>query len=193
MKKLSVISLILLSFLFINSNGQTTKTTSSQTKSSKPEIDRLAEKYKNIPEVTLYTSHGELYGNVVIENNPDEKPQSVSISGTSANKDAIEEFLNGLIAQKKKQGYKLSNENTSDGTIIIGNDNIHLYKKGNMYFILKGGCCKNVYVDITNDDVLFQATHPGEKKYGYKYFYYFEIETGDNSRKGGKKATKFDF
>ena len=94
-----------------------------KTVTTKAEIDRLAEKYKNNSSVTLYTSHGELDGAVEIENNPDDKPQLIRITGMSENKAAIEEFLAEIISQKKKQGYKITGNNgMPDDMFSIGND-----------------------------------------------------------------------
>lgn len=193
MKNNSTFILFLATILSLNTIYAQTKKAGpiAKQKQVKPEIDRLADKYKDTPSVTLFTSFGELFGTCTVDNNNDDKPQAVTIESNSLNKDAIYEFLTGMINQKKKQGYKLSNDNIYDESIIMGNsDNVLLYKKGSMYFILKGGCCKQLYVDISDEDVFLK---PGEKKYGYKSFYWFVIETGDNNRKGGKKATKFDF
>lgn len=155
--------------------GQTNTKTTSQ-----PEIDKLAAKYKDIEVITLFTSHGDLNGDVEIKNNPDNKAQAVKISGQSTNSDAVAEFLSEIIAQKIKQGYKTSDGNNelSDAnwikeTMLVMEDGVNFtLKKGKMYFICKGG-----YV----------------MKYNTNSEYWFSIETGDNSRKGGTKATKFDF
>jgi hypothetical protein len=177
MKKKSIILFLFL--ITIQLFGQTKIKPKSNTQ-SKPEIDKLAEKYKETEVITLFTSHGDLIGDVEIDYNPDEKPQAVRISGKSINQDAISEFLSEIISQKEKQGYKMSNgdyEPSEPSWIktMLGTENGVNYtlKKGQMYFICKGG----FILDFSNTET--------------KYWY--SIETGDNSRKGGKKATKFDF
>ena len=161
--------------------------------SSKSEIDRLADKYKETPSITLYTSHGDLDGNVSIEYNPDNKPQSIQITGRSLNKEAIMEFISNMIKQKYQQGYRVSDGKSGDDVTTIlfffslGNyEDVRTFKKGNMYFIVKGGCCEKQNVTYKRGD----KTISYEKISDY---YWFSIETGDNSRKGGKKATKLDF
>lgn len=177
MKKIIFIFLVITqtNILFSQTNSK------AQTKPAvKPEIDKLAEKYKDMDVVTLFTSQGELNGEVEIKNNPDNKPQAVKISGQSENNDAVAEFLSEIIGQKIKQGYKHAdgyNEPTDarwiKETMLSMEDGANFtLKKGNMYFICKGGFVM---------------------KYTVNNEYWFSIETGDNSRKGGAKATKFDF
>ena len=96
--------LMLMTLFSTFSNAQTKKP--STTKDSKPEIDILYEKYKDKEDITLFTPHGNLYGNVSVEFNEDEKPVSVSIQGNSENKPAIAEFISNTIKMKLKQGYK---------------------------------------------------------------------------------------
>lgn len=179
MKK--IIFILLFSTLHNMLFSQTAVKTSSKTP-AKSEIDKLAEKYKDVWEITLFTSHGDLKGDVIIENNSDKKPQSVNISGESTNADAVAEFLSQIIAQKRKQGYKTSDGNyePTDANWIketkLGFENgvNYILKKDKMYFICKGGYVSNL-------------------KYADSSKYWFSIETGDNSRKGGTKATKFEF
>ena len=189
-RNLFIIPLLFVS-LTISIYGQNTKSkVPTKTVTTKAEIDRLAEKYKNNSSVTLYTSHGELDGAVEIENNPDDKPQLIRITGMSENKAAIEEFLAEIISQKKKQGYKITGNNgMPDDMFSIGNDwddynNTKTFKKGTMYFIAKGGFASDVDCSIY-DEMRRLSLH--------RSCYHFSIETGDNSRKGGKNATKFDF
>ena len=156
------------------------KTGSSKTTNSACEIDKLAEKYKNKSTVDFSTSYVELHGDVIIARNSELLPESVRISVKSAtNKMAVVEFLSQIIAQKKKEGYKLS-----DGIVYseeniaktLNTEEINLtMKKGDMYFLIKA-----------------------KSDYGYKYksttHFWFLIETGDNVRKGVKKpAPKLDF
>lgn len=148
---------------------------------SKPEIDKLAEKYKDKPTVDFSTSNGDLTGEVTIENNPEGKPQSVRISCEDAtNKKALVEFLLQIISQKKQQGYKTSDDVVYDEAKIkslLDAEEINLaLKKENMYFLVKA-----------------------KGDYGYRYktttHFSFSIETGDNERKGLTKKTvkKIDF
>ncbi len=158
----------------------TKKTAKSKTSTGKREIDKLAEKYKGKPTVDFSTSYVELHGDVIISRNSELLPESVRISVKGAtNKKAVAEFLSQIVAQKKKEGYKLS-----DG-VVYSEENIAkmldteemnvTMKKGDMYFLLKE-----------------------KSDYGYKFksttHFSFLIETGDNVRKGVKKAApKLDF
>ena len=156
------------------------KTGGSKTTKGAHEIDKLAEKYKNKPTVDFSTSYVELHGDVIISRNPELLPESVRISVKGAtNKKAVVEFLSQIIIQKKKEGYKLSDgvvyseENISK---TLDTEEINLtIKKGDMYFLVKA-----------------------KSDYGYKFksttHFFFLIETGDNVRKGVKKAApKLDF
>jgi len=145
------------------------------------ELDRLVEKYKGSTTVKLYTSQGELTGEVEIGYNSDSIPQSITISSSSDNLDVIAEFLSQIILQKEEQGYKSTDGYEEPTTVYwfkevkLPNDGINLtYKKGNMYFIAKGG---------TNYGV----------PYSDKNEYWMSIETGDLKRKGGNDGTNFDF
>lgn len=192
MKK-TVITLFF-SILTIFIYGQSKISTQKKPTNTKPEIDRLAEKYKDNPNLTLFTSHGDLDVISEIDYNSDDKPQAIRIKGRSTNKDAIAEFLSGVISQKIKQGYKVSDGNwePTDAsylkeTLFIVEERVRTFRKGSMYFIVKGGCCQKE-ISSTN--------YPDWKRPYYDKIaddYWFSIETGDNNRKGGNKATKFDF
>jgi hypothetical protein len=187
--KQQLIFMILTLFLSSAAFSQTKK--SSNKPSTKSEIDRLADKYKDTPKITIYTSHEDLIGEVDIEYNADKKPVAIIINGESENKDAIAEFLSNIIAQKEKQGYR-----ASDGTFeptdanwlkfnMTGDDGInHTYKKNKMVFIAKAG---------SRSEQFYEKNILGELVTNYKTIYWFHIETIDYSRKGGTKATKFDF
>ncbi|OFX41707.1 MAG: hypothetical protein A2X08_17415 [Bacteroidetes bacterium GWA2_32_17] len=54
-------------------------------------------------------------------------------------------------------------------------NNTKTFKKGSMYFIAKGGYTLDRNFSLDEN------------------WYHFSIETGDNSRKGGKNAEKFNF
>lgn len=156
------------------------KSGSSKTTSGTREIDKLAEKYKNKPTVDFSTSYVELHGDVSIARNSELLPESVRISVKSAtNKKAVVEFLSEIIAKKKKEGYKLSDgvvysEEYIAKTLDVEEINLTM-KKGDMYFLIKA-----------------------KSDYGYKHkattHFWLLIETGDNVRKGVKKAApKLDF
>jgi len=173
---------LILVLVFILNNYQTSgqvKTNNTNT-STKPEIDRLAEKYKDMSNIILYTANGELEGVVKVEYNSGNKPQAVNIMvDNETNIAAICEFLKELISEKKKKGYKeIHNYIGEEFSLEIGfsaSDGIsYTYKKGNMYFVIKGGE-ERYNVSLGNQT------------------YWFTIETGDNSRKGSNKASNFEF
>ncbi len=188
--KRNIILITLSLLIFTNAYSQVKKKNNNS--KSKPEIDRLKEKYKNSPTITIFTSHEDLTGNVEVNYNVDNKPESIIISGDSKNKDAVAEFISTIIAQKKKHGYV-----PSDGrfeptdahwikeTMLGQEEGVNFtFKKGKLIFKVKGGwrsemgLKKNLY---------------GEMETTSESIYWFRIETIDYSRKGGKKATKFDF
>ena len=185
MKK-ALLSIMILAFYF-SANAQTKN--SKITKSAKPEIDKLYEKYKDLENITLYTPHGELYANVFININDNDKPISITIHGVSNNKPAISEFISNTIKMKTKQGYKVTKaphgwgfgtyaEDIEQGLGWVYKEE-HSFqlvmKKGKMYFRVDAGCC--------------EEPEKGPRKDGYTW----EIETGDSSRQGGNKASNFDF
>jgi len=189
------IFLLLLILFTAHVNAQTKKPAPSKstiTKSAKSEIDELYEKYKDSKNITLFTPHGNLYGNIYIEMNDNEKPVSVTIHGVSENKPAISEFISNTIKMKLNQGYKATKvpfgwnawsyaELVEQGLGWIFKQEHSfqlLMRKGNMYFRVDGGCC----VDKIDDGTMFG-----------KSVYTWEIETGDSKRQGGDKATDFEF
>lgn len=158
---------------------------SQQKKNVKPEIDRLAEKYKNDSVITIFSSGVEFECEVNVNYNSDNKPEKVSIIGHDNNKDNITELLANLIAQKMKQGYKpsdidsslafdKSNISVSIPSLTNGDSTEKTYKyyKGNLIFEVKVVSFKVLY---KND-----------------YIYIFSISTIDNNRVGGHKATELD-
>jgi hypothetical protein len=184
--------LLLIVLLSTCVNAQTKKpisTKPSTKKPTKPEIDKLYEKYKDSEIITLFTPHGDIYGNVSTEINDNEKPVSVTIHGVSDNKPAIAEFISTTIKMKLKQGYKATKvpfgweawnyaELVEQG-LGWGYKEEHsfqlLMRKGSMYFRVDAGCC-------------------AENEQGYlNEGYTWEIETGDTKRQGGKNATNFEF
>ena len=177
----------------------------SQTKpAAKPttqrEIDRLAAKYKNTEEITIYLTHTELTGSVGIEYNSDNKPLAITISVSSQGIEPLAEFVMNMINQKQSQGYKSTEGwlHTTDG---IRND---LEKEKQNYSFKKGNMLFNLYMHRTpdlvySDKIIFdQIQNPNspsfsEMKKNQIITHYVTIETMDYSRKGGTKATKLDF
>lgn len=163
-------------------NGQNKKTSAT-----KPEIDKLYEKYKDSDNITLFTPQGDLEGKVTIKMNNNYKPVSITIKGISEHKAPIAEFISNTIKMKLKQGYKVTKApfgwNSWTYAELVeqglgrGFKEEHsfqlLMKKGNMYFRVDAGCC----VDYI----------------GWKGAYTWEIETGDSKRQGGSNATNFEF
>lgn len=194
MKNTLLLLLVVLSttIVYAQTKKPASKTKPATAKPSKPEIDKLYEKYADSKNITLYTPHGDLFGNVYIEMNDNEKPISVSIHGVSENKPAIAEFISNTIKMKLKQGYKATKvpfgwdswnyaELVEQGLGWYFKEKHSfqlLMRKGNMYFRVDAGCC----VDKIEDGSMLG-----------KSVYTWEIETGDTKRQGGNKATKFEF
>jgi len=186
-EKIILILLIFLNFVIIGQTKTTNKTVTKQ------EIDLLAEKYKDKPTLTLYTTYGDLNVDSEVKYNDDGKPQAVIVFGSNSNEEATQEFLLKTINQKKKQGYKFvskisfghkfADEGLSSGGVLT-------YKKGNMYFLVKPSESKSYIITQTSFN---QLTNKFDTEKIWETYPAFEIETGDNSRKGGKNATKFEF
>ena len=183
MKKLILFALLALNILLI---GQTKSTT-------KKEIDILADKYKDKPTLTIYTTYGDLNVDSEVKYNDDGKPQAVIVFGSNSNENATQEFLLKTINQKKKQGYKFvskisfghkfDDEGLDSGGVLT-------YKKGNMYFLVKPSEPKS---NFTTRDRFNLLTNEIDTEKVWNHYLGFEMETGDNSRKGGENATKFEF
>ena len=187
-----MVILILFSSIAFSQNKPVVKKKPST--SSKKEIDILADKYKGKDNITVYTSHGEMTGSIYIEYNPDNKAQAVSISFSTYKEEIAKEFINIIIKQKQKQGYR-SNEYYDTYTIqtLMYFSNKYTFFKNNMYFIISGKVesrpnnTNNIKTDFNGNWVI--NTDP----ITYTYEYFITIETGDNNRKGGKNAEKFEF
>ncbi|MFZ4402005.1 MAG: hypothetical protein ACOYO1_18390 [Bacteroidales bacterium] len=164
--------------------------------SIKKEIDILADKYKGSDNITVYTSHGEMTGSISIEYNPDNKPQAVSISFSTDNEEIAKEFINNIIKQKQKQGYHCNDYYDTYNTQFVFfyiTETIYTFIKNSMYFIISGHI--DSYPNHTSENRIdfFGNSQINTEPITYTYNYVFSIETGDNSRKGGKNAEKFEF
>lgn len=139
---------------------------------NRSEIDRLAAKYENTPQITISTSGENLYGKVNIDYNSENEPQTVRIEVQSSNKSAVEEFINLMIKQKKAKGFVSPENYTYDHMdfdlieYVRGNSEVFL-KKGNMIFKIYYGKSGTIF--------------------------WFKMETTDYSRKAGKNKTNIDF
>ncbi len=157
------------------------------TKTTKAEIDRLFDKYKDKESITLFTEFGELNGNVNINYNSDEKPQSITILISTVNREAAAKFIEGLIQQKLNSGYTDPNERSSSSEFFFIEHNLDISESFEdmryKYCFLKG----NMYTKIITKCLNCESYSSGQKSYEIL------VETGDKSRFGGEKATKFDF
>lgn len=195
MKTIFILIATLIQIGFASAQKKPASPVKKTTTPTKPEIDKLADKYKDASDITLFTSHGDLSGYVSIGTNIDDKPESVEISGNSTNMDAVAEFISMVIAQKERQGYEVADGNYFTNAENVRVDLEHnlelnfLFKKRNMYFIVKS------WQTTTNNDQYHNLGNGlGFTSYNPSTItYYFSIGTGDNSRKGGNKATKFEF
>jgi len=164
---------------------------------SKPEIDRLYEKYKNTDFITLYTPHGELEGSVKVEMNDDDKAKSVYIQGHAYNQPAIVAHLTNTIRMKLQQGYKPIKNYTYDGTYsdLIerqmmtfdqdGTKYIELaFSKGRMNFLVGVGL-KIIPGEYNS------VTYYKSKDVVSGYYWY--IKTEDTARAAGSGGSTFEF
>ncbi|MBR4849991.1 MAG: hypothetical protein IKV09_03575 [Alistipes sp.] len=76
------------------------------------EIDRLCNKYKDGESITIYSTLSQLDAYVNICKNVDGKPESIEISGETADIDAISEIVYNLIQRKTNQGFVHSSGDT---------------------------------------------------------------------------------
>ncbi|MDD4993320.1 MAG: hypothetical protein PHR83_13930 [Paludibacter sp.] len=151
----------------------------------KPEIDRLADKYKNDSLITIYSAGNELNCTVSVCYNSDNKPVEVIMYGNNKSKYLIAEVLANLVIQKIKSGYKPCDFESSlaiDKSYIINN----LIDSSNKIDLIK------VCYKFTKGKMIFKI-EGGNEICGPDYnFYWFNISTIDNGRVGGHKATKLD-
>lgn len=180
--------LITLSAIFFFHFNLISQVKKSSNKSDKPEIDQLYEKYKGQEAIILYTPYGEINGEVTIKLNPDNKPEAIRINITTENEDAAAKFIYDLIKQKLKAKYKdpsaqyrmswefesIKHNLETPNQFKEMREN-YLFEKGKMYTKIIVRCSNCEYGDS------------GDK------IFYVEIETGDKSRAGGKKASAFEF
>jgi hypothetical protein len=145
--------------------------------------------------------------------NSNNKPEAITISGSITNNDAIAEIIYELIKQKLKQGYRhYSGQQVETMIHPTGVDYIKQQIEFNVHFKQYGETTYTVFDAIYKMNSLYfraQVIFYEYKKekvtslYGsiensfqlpeYIKEYSFYIENGDNNRKGGSNATKFDF
>lgn len=140
------------------------------------EIDRLYEKYKNSETIVLYTTQGDITANVYIEMNDDNKPKSITISGSSYSEDAIKELIGNMVSKKRNLGFKGKCDDLNG--LFFADANNRPFKKCS----LKKG---TQYFNSKLDYIEFPIQSP--------IIYYFTIETGEMKRAGGKNAKDLDF
>lgn len=183
------------------------------------EIDRLYHKYKDKSDIIIYSAFGEIAAHVSIDNNVDNKPYAITISGRTNNTDALSEIVYNLIKNKKKQGFKhYSGNNIEDpvldfksAKLVIGSEAIKC-QLSELEFVRWNGTIdpymkvaefKTIYkkgtlyfhVHIIRNKYNapmdpFQLTPYGETSFDRIQF---EIVNQDNNRKGGANAQILDF
>lgn len=155
---------------------------------TKPEIDQLYSKYKESEQITLYTAFGELTGDINCKLNLDNKPESIEIKIETENREAAARFIADLIQQKLKNNYRDGNTTYSTSwqfeSIKSALDIPEQFEEMRepFYFTKKSMYTKIEY-SCSNSDSRDLGT----------ITYHISIVTGDKSRAGGKKATKFEF
>ncbi|MFZ4798687.1 MAG: hypothetical protein ACOYMA_14405 [Bacteroidia bacterium] len=196
MKKFSLF-LIVISILFslVLSSQNKPAIKKKAIKSSKNEIDILAEKYKGKETTTAYTTYGEMVGKVTIIYNLVNLPQAVSIEFQTENDEISKAFTADVYNSKIDQGYK-------KGVMLISKE--HVYASGlfneKTYHIsgesydFEGTLMKgNMYFDLIVKRGNYKSGDLDNGKGQVGKFIFIKIESGDESRKGGKKSEKFNF
>lgn len=129
MKKAILIPLILILSLLVY------ETVSCQEYSP---IDKTAEIYKNKPNITISTVKGDFTAVVRIKVNKKLKTESITISGTTENKEALDLFLEDLYDKRDREGYTFVSKRDPSKSItteIVSVEEVTL-KKGDMYTIV---------------------------------------------------------
>lgn len=176
---------IFLIFSTVTLNGQI----KNKVKTVLPEIDRLAEKYKDSSTIVIYTTVGELEGKIRKKYNIDNKPESIEIFINTKNIDPAVDFIKKIISQKYADGYKTDLVEPKSINFGYWKDNIanHLgYESGFTIVLIK----QNMIFKVNGRKS--KAIQISDKWIGYSG-YILSIETTDFSRKGGKNNSKFDF
>ncbi|MGI6572394.1 MAG: hypothetical protein ACOX19_03000 [Fermentimonas sp.] len=190
-----ILLILLYSFCLFDSYGQTNNIQGT----SKSEIDRLSDIYKDTKSITLSTPHGKLEGSVFVNTNDVNKPESVFIAGVSTNKPAIVAHLTNTINMKMKQGYKpIRDYTTGYGSysdlfelqmMLLNLENNRSYEmaftKGQMSF--RAGVALNVNLVERNSEY---GINPYDKVVDGFLWY---IETKDSKRVVGSKGSEFIF
>jgi len=177
------------------------------------EIDRLYSIYKDDSTIVIYSTFGEIYADIYIKKNADNKPESIIIRGNSNNLNGIIEIVTGLVKQKIQQGYTKTSgssheyirsrlekqkeikdiqaRNSAAASMNLDNSGFEaVYRKGDDYFIISinYGVYYSRTIDVSRSGLT--TSLPPEIKHSE---YTFSLENGDNSRKGGAKARPLDF
>jgi len=163
------------------------------------EIDKMFETYAKSDSVSFYTSHGAIKGKVTRIYNLDNNPQAIKINGDGSKEniyvDALAEMIFNLIQQKKKQGYTYVN---SSGTLLDPG-----YEKGDNVNSIKNCFPTERKSNVKIKDAELKITYKREIMYfnvtinsymdnGHNTFY-FEVETGDDSRSENSRYQNFVF
>ena len=183
------------------------------------EIDRLCHKYKDKSDIVIYSVFGEIAAHVSIDNNVDNKPYAITLSGSTNNTDALSEIVYNLIKNKKKQGFKhYGGDNIEDpaldfktAKLVMGSEAIKC-QLSELEFVRWNGKI-DPYMEVAEFETIYKKgflyfhvhiirnkynapTNPFQlTPYGETSFdrIQFEIVNQDNNRKGGTNAQILDF
>jgi hypothetical protein len=134
------------------------------------EIDRLVQKYKDVPRFTLTNVYGEVITEFDIKYNVNNKPYSISMVGKTENQKALAAVIYSFIQEKRKKGYIAPDKNSTYNLDEIESDITNLdegFIKGDMVFIIKTSSSfetgtQVISFTITNGD-LKRKTVTGKK------------------------------
>lgn len=134
------------------------------------EIDRLVQKYKDVPHFTLTNVYGEVITEFDIKYNVNNKPYSISMVGKTGNSKALAAVIYSFIQEKRKKGYISPTPNNAYNLDEIESSISNLdegFVKGDLIFIIKTSSSfetgtQVISFTITNGD-LKRKTVTGKK------------------------------
>ena len=151
---------------------------------------------KNKPKITISNIKGDLSVDVNIQLNKKMEPKSITFSGTTENKNALDIFLQEIMYKRNQEGYTLISKKEGPCHIPgLDYQEEFIYQKGNMYSIIAS---KSTEVDDLTEPQYTVGTLLGTPDHtflGYrkKSVYNFSVELRDLYRMNDSEGKPIDF
>lgn len=153
-------------------------------------LDKIVEVYKDKPKISISTIKGDFSADVLLQKNKNMKTESITISGNTENKEALDLFMQDLYNKRDREGYTLVSKRDPRTVFTIEIVNVEevTLKKGNMY--------TTVTTITKNVDDKSQPMYSWKHEFGgylKKRIYDFSIKIQDLNRRNNGEGRSIDF